>query len=369
MSVEVGEPADSGIEWGNELAADRPAGAPRRSWRPVDIAAVLDGSYETPQPSVGRRTDGAGVLYPRRVHSIAGEPEGGKTFFLQCMILSELQAGNSALVVDFEDDEGGFVGRLLTLGANPQHLRDRFAYVRPDAPIGAPGNRDDLDQALGDLRPTLAGLDGVTEAMSMHGLEIKDNGDIAKFDRLLARRIADTGPATVKLDHVTKDREGRGRFAIGAQHKLAGLNGAAYILENRKPFGVGVTGHSGVFIAKDRPGQLRRHALPSGAGLHWFADLTVDSNPAGFTEATLTAPEPRTESFRPTVLMGRVSDVLLKAPEPLSLRGILDRVKGRDADKRTAVAALTDDGYIAIENGPRGAHLHRLVKPFGEETE
>ena len=347
-------------------AADNEQPGVHRSWRPVDLTAVLDGSYVAPQPAVGHRDDGVGVLYLGRVHSSASEPEGGKTWLLQQCVLRELDAGKSAIVMDFEDDEGGFVGRLLTLGAKPAHIRDRFAYLRPDTPIGGLGNREDLDQALGDLRPTLVGIDGVTEAMSVHGLELKDNSDVAKFDRLLARRIADSGPAVLKLDHVTKDRETRGRFAIGGQHKLAGLNGAAFILENRMPFEIGITGCSGVFIAKDRPGQLRRHALPSGSGLHWFADLTVDSNSFGFTEVTLTAPVARTESFRPTVLMGRVSDVLVKAPEPLSLRGILDRVKGRDADKRTAVAALIDDGYIALDNGPRGAHLHRLIKPFGE---
>ena len=89
------------------------------------------------------------------------------------------------------------------------------------------------------------------------------------------------------LDHVTKDREGRGRYAIGAVHKLNALDGGAYILENRHPFGVGRTGRSTVRVAKDRPGQLRRNALPSGNGLHWYGDLVLKSVDEDFAEVTI----------------------------------------------------------------------------------
>jgi len=39
----------------------------------------------------------------------------------------------------------------------------------------------------------------------------------------LARPITDTGAALVEVDHVAKNRETRGRFAIGGQQKLAGV--------------------------------------------------------------------------------------------------------------------------------------------------
>ena len=68
-------------------------------------------------------------------------------------------------------------------------------------------------------------IDGVTEAMTMHGLELKDNADVAKFVELLPRPLARMGAAVVLVDHVAKDTGGRGRFAIGAPHKLAGIDG------------------------------------------------------------------------------------------------------------------------------------------------
>ena len=59
------------------------------------------------------------------------------------------------------------------------------------------------------------------------------------------------------IDHVTKNSDSRGRFAIGAQAKLAGLDGAAYTIEVRKPLGRGMEGALSVRVAKDRPGAVR----------------------------------------------------------------------------------------------------------------
>ena len=335
--------------------------APRRSWTPVDLDDVLSGRHEPPRPTVGARDDGAGLFYPGRVHSISSESEGGKTWFALAAACHELDAGQGVVYLDFEDDEGGVVGRLLTLGADPAAIRARFAYLRPEDSIEALGNREDLTQVLGDLRPTLAVLDGVTEAMSLHGLEMKDNTDVARFGQMLPRWLSDRGPAAVALDHVTKDREQRGKYAIGGVHKLNGLNGAAYLLENRHPFGIGVTGRSTVRIAKDRPGQLRRHALPHSSGLHWFADLIVNSHSEKVATVEIATPAERTEVFRPTVLMAKVA-AALDEHGALSQRRIATAVGG---NRQTAIDALNYlilDGYVT-EKTP-----HELTKPYPPEA-
>lgn len=342
---------------------------PVPTWRPRDLGDVLDGTYVPPAPTVGRRDDGVGLFYPGRMHSIVGESEGGKTWFALMTVASELAAGNAVVFIDFEDDAPGVVGRLLALGADRAHIRDRFAYIRPEDPLSVGFNRQEIGQALQDLRPTFVPVDGVTEGMAMHGMELKDNTDVAKFGRLLLRPIAEMGPAVATLDHVVKDKEGRGRYAIGGVHKLNGLNGAMYVLENRKPFGVGITGKSTVRIAKDRPGQLRRHALPHTSGLHWFADFALKSHDEGFAEAALYPPIEDTGPFRPTAVMQKVATALTGAPEPLSVRGVQDRVGGGKEIVRTALARLVDEGFVSVESGPRGAQLHRLAKPFTEGAE
>src|SRR5690606_4938868 len=49
-------------------------------WEFVDLDPILDGTHELPVPTICLRSDGAGLIYPGRVHSIAGEPGGGKTW-------------------------------------------------------------------------------------------------------------------------------------------------------------------------------------------------------------------------------------------------------------------------------------------------
>lgn len=341
---------------------------PPASWRPRDLTDVLNGTYQAPEPTIGKRDDGIGLFYPGRMHSVVGESEGGKTWFALMAVASELRDGRAVVFIDFEDDAPGVVGRLLALGANIDDVRARFAYVRPEDPFTAGWNRQELGQALHDLQPALTVVDGVTEGMAMHGMELKDNTDIAKFGRMLLRPIAELGPAVVTLDHVVKDKEGRGRYAIGGVHKLNGINGAMYVLENRKAFGIGCEGKSTVRIAKDRPGQLRKHALPSNGGMHWFADLVLKSHDETFTEASLYAPVEHEGPFRPTAVMHKVAEALTSAPEPLGVRGVQDRVGGGKELVRTALARLVDEGFVKVENGPRGARLHRIEKPFTEVT-
>ncbi len=317
----------------------------RRSWKPVDFTDVLEGSWRPAEPTVGARADGVGLFYPGKVHTVSSESEGGKTWLVLAAVLHELRAGKSVVYVDFEDDEGGIVGRLLTLQADRLDLAARFHYLRPQDPLGGGTHSDDLTALLCDVRPTLAVVDGVTEAMTLHGLDTNSNADAAKFGRMLPRRLADTGAASVSLDHVTKSIEGRGRYSLGAVHKLNALDGAAYVLENRDSFGVGITGRSTIRIAKDRPGQLRRHAVTSNTGLHWFADLVMTSHNEAFAEIAIEAPVDSTEGFRPTVLMGRIMAVI-EERGPSSKRMIRSATTGKTATKDAALDQLIFDGYL-----------------------
>lgn len=342
--------------------------APRRTWRPVDLGPVLDGTLQSPEPTVGTREDGRGLFYPGRLHVVAAEAEAGKTWFALAAVAEELTFGRSCVFLDFEDDEGGVVGRLMSMGVSGQVIRDRFAYIRPEESVEDGVNRRDLTAALGDLRPSLAILDGVTEAMSMHGLELKDNTDVASFGRMLPRWIAGLGPAVVTLDHVVKDRENRaGGYAIGGVHKLNGLNGAMYLMENRDPFGIGLTGRSRILVRKDRPGQLRRHGVKAHDGLFWYADLVIESLREDFAEVTLPAPaEQGNATFRPTAIMAKISATLDGKPDGLSANAIEGAVTGRRNTIRLALELLIADGYVVVER-KGSAHKHKLTKPFADE--
>lgn len=333
---------------------------------PVDLTPYLDGSHVPPTPCYGHRDDGVPLFYPGMVHSVAGESEGGKTWLALAVSAERLLAGEVVTYLDLEDGPAGFADRLLALGVPADVIRDRFRYVRPEGRL-TDAAREHLAAALDGA--SVAIIDAVTEAMSLHELDGRRGPEVAAYLELLPRWIARQGPAVVQLDHVVKDAENRGRFATGSQHKLSGIDGPAFTVEPVQPFGRGLTGRSRIVLNKDRHGQLGPHWVAIAGHRRWIGDLVVESRDSGAVFARIAAPAEQAGGFRPTVVMGKVSDALVKAGRPLSLREIQDRVSGKQQVVRQAVAALVDDGNLSIDTGPRGAHLHRLMRPFDEDGE
>jgi hypothetical protein len=94
--------------------------------------------------------------------------------------------------------------------------------------------------------------------MGMFGLSTKDADDVAQWHRVLPKAIARNTQLRSCVS-ITSPRtpNTRGRFALGSQHKMAGLSGAAYVVEMEQPFAVGQAGLASVRVGKDRPGLVR----------------------------------------------------------------------------------------------------------------
>lgn len=351
----------------DDSSPDDTAADPVTTWEPVDIAAVLqsikDGTDLSPPPTLYPRSDGACLLYAGKVHAFNGEPESGKSWAAQHATAVALMAGENVTYIDFEDDEASVIGRLLLLGVTEDALLAHLAYIRPSRPF----NNDAVDtlrHAFTDRRPALVILDGLTEAMANDNLDPLDNIDVAKFFVRLPKRIAAMGAAVVIIDHVTKDSESRGRWAIGAQHKLAALNGAAYTFETLLPFGRGKHGITKVTVTKDRPGHVRQHAAGSTV-----AELHLTSTDAGVT-AELRSPGGGTDDeapFRPTRVMERVSKALEGQPAR-NLRNLRTEVRGNAGVVDLAVEQLVNGGYVGVHKQGQ-AKYHHSIKPFREDDE
>lgn len=358
---------DTALAHLQRLSAAQPTDDTGTTWTPVDLHAVLDGDGP-PEPTMLARDDGHHLLYAGRVHAFNAESESGKSW-LACMAAAErIAEGEHVLYLDFEDHASGIVGRLRALGVDAESIVAHLHYVRPDDPIDAVATAA-LERILVDHRPTLAVVDGVTEVMVQNGWSINDNDDAARFLLALPRRIARHGCAVVLIDHVPKDKESRGRYGIGAQHKLAGVDGAVYRLEVTKPFGIGRTGTSTITVAKDRPGHVRGYAL----GGEKVATMEVASLEGGDVLLHLQAPEDHGElRVRPTSLMEKVSDAIgaLNAAGIKPTRnGVLADVAGKKKFVAEALRLLIAEGHVATEPGPNRSHLHVLTTPYRATVE
>lgn len=354
-----------------DTAADELAAIPRgvpgvdpdtaSSWAPVDISDILAGTHTGPVATTFTRRDGKALLYPESVHSISGEPGSGKTWAALIAAAQELEQDHDVIVIDFEDRASSVVNRLLQLGVPPQTLAAHLRYVRPDTALDGPSWKALADAAAGT---TLAVIDGITEAMTMHGLSLMDNEDVAKWLELIPRRLADLGPAVVQIDHVVKNADSRGRYAIGGQHKLAGITGVAYKMLTIRSFGRGEKGHAKLVIDKDKHGDVGPNGVTA-------ADVHLDAtDPSGALYGWVDSPEIAHDeegNFRPTNLMKRVSDFLLVNAGPKSLNEIKKGVKGGNDTIPLAVDALIREGHVRVERAGNRTALHYFVTAFEDD--
>ncbi|GAA2037457.1 hypothetical protein GCM10009740_31590 [Terrabacter terrae] len=333
------------------------------SWAPVDLAGIIANGEILEQPTQLARTDGQCLLYPSAVHSISGEPESGKSWIALIAAAQTLRHTTDEHVtyVDFEDRAGRVIPRLVNLGAPAQAIIERFHYIRPSQALDAAG-RKLLDQCA--TQSSLAIIDGVTEAMTMHGLSLLDNEDAARYLDLLPRHLADQGPAVLQIDHVVKDSEKQGRWAIGAGHKLAGLDGAAYGVKVLEPFGRGKIGRAAIAVHKDRPGAVREIALGNAV-----AHLVIDSrgeSMAAWLEEPSSLPKSADGAGRPTHLMEKVSRYVEMYPGA-SQTDIEKGVTGKVQYLRMAINSLVAEGYLTVTAGPRNTRNHSVIAVFRED--
>jgi hypothetical protein len=380
----VAEKVPEGLGWDGPSAGDvapdndQPADPTtsdeaHASWRPVDLGPYLRGEVKRAEPTIGlARADGLRLLYPGKEHTVVGEMESGKSWFAAACCAAELAKGNRVVYVHFEEaDPADTIERLQALGVPNDAIAEHFTFVGPNEPVDAASLA-----VLLDPPPNLVVLDGVNEAMTLHGLKIREEDGAALFRRVLVKPCTAVGAAALACDHVVKDKEKRGREPIGSIHKGNGLTGSLIWLENAAPFGRGERGCSHVFVVKDRPGHLRRHGRPDKKtpGKTYLGSLIVDDTRERMPSLDLRFTEPRDDddlTLEPDAVdvAGQDDDLVFAVASKLiaelgshvTLRGLKAQVAGI-SDRRVdhAVERLVASGRLIERPGPRRARLFDL---------
>jgi len=348
----------------DDLGTQTPASVPT-TWTPVDMGEALEGKGVEP-PTMWKRTDNRHFIYAGRVHWFQGESESCKSWAAQAIAADELKAGSGVLYIDYEDDERGIVVRLRSLGVPDSTIRDHLVYIRPDEALDGVAE-EEFDGAIAGRSFSLVIIDGVTESMTVEGLEIVSNSDVARWIRMLPKRLSRLdGAAVICIDHVTKSTEGQGRYAIGGQHKLAGTTGAAYrfttVRALSRPSGAEPThGLFDVRVMKDRPGYVRGHTLGDKIGTFRVESFPDDTVVAALWPAGDTGPEYKLV----TEILSYLGDY-----DGQSKRGIEDDMEAKTDRTREALRwmAANDRGWLRIEVKGR-SHLHWLTSAGRDELE
>ena len=355
-------------EWIPESDRDRMRAA-EGDWAAKDLDSILDGTYTEPETGIIVRDDGQGLLYPAHVHWFHGESESGKSWVAQHATAEVLRHGGMACYIDHESNAREVVHRLLSMGVDKEQIRGRLHYIQPEAPV----HRDAENFALLLSQAyALVVVDGITDALGIAGAEVNDNDAVAKWMRTVPKPIAArTGAAVVCIDHVTKSTDGRGRFAMGGQHKLAGLDGAAYLVEPIAPLGRGLRGTIALKVAKDRLGVIRPNCGKWDARTRTQEAALIEFDSAdGRMYVQVRRPSMDNEigedDERAAMqsLMVTVSMQIEDHPG-ITWRDLVRAIKGNNDRLQQARDTLEIEEYITVDRQARGRPTrHHSLKPF-----
>jgi hypothetical protein len=340
------------------------------TWTPADLTDALNGVDEPP-PVILSRTDGLHLLYAGKTHAFIGESESCKTWGA-CLATAEVLAGNGyVLWIDFEDDPRGLVNRLKALGVTTEVIAARLHYMHPEEALrqGDKYTRAgaEFQRLITATGYTLAVVDGVTEGMTTEGLDPLGTNDAAIWARRLTKPIAATGAAVVVLDHVPKGNgDGQKRYALGSQHKISGLTGAAYIFDVRRPFHRAKSDpvHAEIVIkvSKDRPGHVRAGAVGFDQ-VKPIAVMELNAHPDGGVTGRLVPPDQVTNT-PPAKLLESIASHLHVYDGDTQTK-ITEALGGKAETVRAALKYMVAEGLVSVTKAGR-SHLHSLT-PKGLE--
>lgn len=315
------------------------------SWAPVNLATLEE------KPPVKPTLGGVGIAYPGKRHIFSGPQESAKTLAAYAIGLELVRERQRIVLIDFEMGRWDARDRLRELGATAEDFA-LVDYVEP----GDPATPERISRLV-DRQPVLVIIDAAAGAYDIQGLDDNKRQDVERFTRLYVRDFWRSGIATIVLDHVVKNSETRGKYAIGSERKVGGAD-VHLGFEVIVPIKRGAEGRYKISTHKDRGGFLTRGRL---------ADMVLSSHPEthAITWQFTTAEHPEGDNvWRPTVLMQRASEYLEKQLEPVSFNQVITNTKGNETTLKDALEHLISLGFAREESGPRGARNVVSERPY-----
>jgi hypothetical protein len=228
----------------------------------VDVEALLRGGLRAPEPTVLPVSDDVALFYSGEFNLIFGDTESGKTWLCMAAVVSTLEEGGKAAIIDLDHNGAqSIVNRLVELGAQPSTLTDtaRFRLAEPTDPT-------DLKQVVQDLttfQPDVVTIDSLGEVLPLFRGNSNNADDFTLVHACVIKPLALQGAAVLVVDHLAKNAESRAQGPTGTMAKTRAVGGLAVRVTAQRPFRPGEGGTAKLELHKDRHGGVRKQCPSS----------------------------------------------------------------------------------------------------------
>lgn len=249
--------------WAEEITARAEESASRDTFT---LSDVWDVDFEVPMPDALLRDDGKSCIYEKKIHTIVGEPETGKSWLAGYLMVERMKQGQGTIYWDFESDIGNYMYRIKLMGLTKNDAVDISHYWK-----GGAVNTAVVEAMIRKIKQDnikYVVMDSVNRMMGKGGYDYESGPSYVKFTAEILDPIRNAGVAVILIDHVTKAKDSRGRYATGSEQKLSQVDVSIH-LESIQPFAQGVEGSVGIRIAKDRLGGIKEACKGGGERLKW----------------------------------------------------------------------------------------------------
>lgn len=319
-----------------------------------DLAGLMARGVRPPELLAG------GLLYRGAAHSLAGEPEAGKTTLAAWWIRELLAQGEPVVYLDEESGPELMAEKLDAVGVTAHQVAGLFHYYAFPGRAWDAEDLASLHAVLADVRPALLVADSTSAFMAAADKDENWSRDVRRFiQQVLLEPARYYHLAAVVTDHMTKS-DGGGRYARGSGDKLAVVD-VGYRLESITPFDRERCGLVKLVCTKDRRGYI-------GRGRSW--DIRVLTGGGGLELDTVAAAQPLalTDGLSPATR--KVLEALEASDGPLTVKLIGDAVAAKHGHGLTrptiqkALGELLEDGRAdRAEPVPHGAAYWSAVRP------
>lgn len=240
----------------------------------IDVEAILSKGAQAPEPEILRFVADSYLFYTGEFNLVYGDTESGKTWLCLSAVVSTLNEGGRAAIIDLDHNGAhSLISRLEMLGARREHLTDQQLFR-----LAEPVTEAELKELVADLSefmPDVVVLDSLGEVMPLFRANSNSADDFTLVHSYVIKPLARAGAAVLVVDHLPKNAESRNYGPTGTIAKTRAVGGLAVKVSAEKAFRPGAGGSAKLELYKDRHGGVRKQ-LPSGEPRPLIGTFTLE---------------------------------------------------------------------------------------------